>query len=130
MDLRHNAACLLSTTTLTSLAVAAVQALYTVPTGKVCILAFAFLEADGDLGDAGDFSIGTGAHSSATDFVTTVASDTLNADGDVILIAPVPSTTPGTLKAYAATSVINLDVINACNAVTGSCYLFGFLYNA
>ena len=130
MDLRHNAACLLSTTILTSLAVEAVQAIYTVPAGKVCILAFAFLEADDDLADNGDVSIGTGVHGSADNFVGDTAINNLNADGDVILLAPLPSATPATLVTYAAAAVINLDVVAACAAKTGTCYLFGFLYNA
>lgn len=130
MDLRNNAACLLNTTTLTSLAVEAVQELYVVPTGKVCILAFAFLRVNADLGNNGEVAIGTGSHSSVSDFVGTTTTDNLNTGNDVILLAPVPSTTPATLKAYAAAAVINLDVVTAGNAVAGNCYLFGFLYNA
>lgn len=125
-DLRENACGLLSTTALTDLSVAAIQTLYTVPVGKTCILAFALIEADGDLADAGVFTIGSGA--GAIDFVGTTNVDNLNAAGDVILMAPVPSATPATLKAYAAGTVISLDVATAAAAETGTCYLFGMLY--
>lgn len=125
-SLKLDSATLLSTTAITAMNVADIQTLYTVPTGKTCILAFAFLEIDADLGDVAEVAIGSGA--GANDFVGTTTTDNLDADGDVILLAPIPSTTPATLKAYAAATVISLDVVTAGNAVTGSCYLFGFLY--
>ncbi len=124
--LHLDSAALLSTTAITDMSVEAIQTLYTVPVGKTCILAFAFLESDGDLADAGVVTIGSGAL--AIDFVGTTNVDNLNADGDVILMAPVPSATPATLKAYAATTVISLDVATAAAAQTATCYLFGFLY--
>ena len=124
--LHLDCAALLSTTAITDMSVAAIQTLYTVPVGKTCILAFAFLESDGDLADAGVVTIGSGAL--AIDFVGTTNVDNLNADGDVILMAPVPSATPATLKAYAAATVISLDVATAAAAQTATCYLFGFLY--
>lgn len=125
-ELREKAATLLSTTALTNMSVADIQTLYTVPVGKTCILAFAFVEVSGDAEAAGVLTIGEGA--AATDFVGTTNVDNLDADGDVILMAPVPSATPATLVAYAAGDVISLDVATACAAVTGTCYLFGFLY--
>ena len=126
--LNLDTAALLSTTALTNLSVAAIQTLYTVPAGKTCILAFAFIEADADLADNGVFTIGSGA--GAIDFVGTTNVDNLDAAGDVILMAPVPSATPAKLKAYAAATVISLDVATAAAAQTGTCYLFGFLYSA
>ena len=124
--LSENAITLLSTTSITDMSVEAIQNLYTVPVGKKCILAFAFLEVDGDLGAAGVITIGSGA--GATDFVGTTNVDNADADGDVILIAPVPSATPATMKAYAAGTVISLDVATGAAAQTGTLYLFGFLY--
>lgn len=113
-------------TVLTSLAVEAIQTLYTVPVGKTCVLSHAYLEVDGDLGANAVLTIGSGG--TAADFVGTTNGDNADADGDVILIAPVPSATPATLKAYAAGTVISLDVGTAGNAVTGQLYLFGILY--
>lgn len=125
-DLKENSCSLLSTTALTDLSVAAIQTLYTVPVGKTCLLAFALIEADANLADAGVFTIGSGA--GAIDFVGATNVDNLDADGDVILMAPVPSASPATLKAYAAGTVISLDVATAAAAETATCYLFGMLY--
>lgn len=125
-ELREKAATLLSTTTLSDMSVADERTIYTVPVGKTCILAFAFIEADGNFADAGILTIGQ--DSTPDDFVGTTNVDNLDADGDVILMAPVPSATPATLVAYAAGTVIKLDVATAAAAVTGTCYLFGFLY--
>lgn len=113
-------------TALTDMSVAAIQKLFTVPAGKICVLSHALVEISADAGALGVLTIGSGA--AAIDFVGTTNVDNLDADGDVILMMPVPSATPATLKAYAGGTVINLDVATAANAVTGSCYLFGFLY--
>ncbi len=117
---------LLSTTSITDMSDADIQTLFTVPAGKTCVLSHAILEVSGDAGDSGVLTIGQGA--SASDFVGTTNTDNLGADGDCILMMPVPSATPATLKAYAAATVISLDVATAANAVTGSLYLFGILY--
>ena len=124
--LKENALALLSNTDITDMSVAAIQNLYTVPPKKNCILVFALLEVSGDAGAAGVLTIGSGA--AAIDFVGTTNVDNLDADGDVILMAPVPSSTPETLKAYAAGTVISLDIATACEAITGNCFLFGILY--
>lgn len=129
--LRESALTLLSDTAggitaLTDMSNADIQTLFTVPPGKTCILSHALIEVSGDAGANGVLTIGQGA--AATDFVGTTNMDNLNADGDVILMMPVPSATPAILKAYAAGTVISIDVAVAANAVTGSCYLFGILY--
>ncbi len=130
-DLKESALTLLSdtaggVTVLTSIAVEAIQTLFTVPIGKTCILSHAYVEVDGDAGAAGVLTIGKDA--AATDFVGTTNVDNLDADGDCILMMPVPSATPATLKAYQAGEVISIDVATAANAVTGSVYLYGILY--
>lgn len=130
-NLREDALSLLSDTTggitaLTDMSVADIQTLFTVPTGKTCILSHAIVEVSGDAGAALVMTIGSGA--AAADFVGTTNGDNLDADGDAILMAPVPSATPATLKAYAAGTVISLDIATAGNATTGSVYLFGILY--
>lgn len=125
--LHNDSVTLLSTTSIADMSGATERTIYTVPTGKTCILAFAFLEADGDLADAGIVTIGTTGAGSES-FVGTTNVDNLDADGDVILIAPVPSATPAVNKAYAAGSVIILDIATAAAAETATCYLFGFLY--
>ncbi len=130
-DLKESGLSLLSDTAggitaLTDMSVAAIQTLYTVPVGKTLILSHAIIEVSADAGAAGVLTIGSGA--GATDFVGTTNVDNLDADGDCILIAPVPSATPATLKAYAAGTVISIDIATAANAVTANVYLFGILY--
>ncbi len=117
---------LLSSTSITDMSDADIQTLFTVPAGKTLILSHAILEVSGDAGASGVLTIGSGA--SASDFVGTTNVDNLDADGDCILMMPVPSATPATLKAYAAATVISLDVATAANAVTGTLHLFGILY--
>ncbi len=130
-DLKESGLSLLSdtaggVTALTDMSVAAIQTLYTVPVGKTLILSHAIIEVSGDAGASGVLTIGSGA--GATDFVGTTNVDNLDADGDAILMMPVPSATPATLKAYAAGTVISLDIATAANAVTANVYLFGILY--
>lgn len=130
-DLKESGLTLLSDTaggitTISSMAVEDIQTLFTVPIGKTCILSHAILEADGDIGANLVVTIGKGA--AASDFVSTTNGDNLDADGDCILMMPVPGATPATLKAYQAGEVISLDIAVAGNAVTGSIYLFGILY--
>ncbi len=130
-DLKLSSLCLLSDTeggitAITDMSAAAIQNLFTVPVGKTCVLSHAYLEADADVGANLDVSLGSGA--AAIDFVGVTQGSNLDADGDVILLAPVPSATPATLKTYAAGTVISIDIAVAGAAVTGSVYLFGFLY--
>ncbi len=130
-DLKESGLSLLSDTAggitaLTDMSVAAIQTLYTVPVGKTLILSHAIIEVSADAGAAGVLTIGQGA--GATDFVGTTNVDNLDADGDCILMMPVPSATPATLKAYAAGTVISIDIATAANAITANVYLFGILY--
>lgn len=119
---------LLSTTAITSLASETQTTLYTVPTGKTLILTKAKLRTNADVGANGVVTIGQNA--AVTDFVGTTNLDNLDTQGDVILLAPVPSATPATEKEYAAGTVIELDVATAGNAVAATLYLYGTLDNA
>jgi hypothetical protein len=97
--------------------------LYTVPIGKTCILSHAMVRVADDVGANLELTIGqVGA---LTDFVGTTNGDNLNALGDVIIMAPVPSATPATLKEYTAGEIIQIDVAVAGNAVAATVYLFG-----
>jgi len=126
--LRENALTLLSTTAVADLSVADITTLFTVPADKVLILSEAWVKVAGDVGANLVLTIGQGA--SASDFVGTTNGDNLDANGDCIIMKPVPSATPATLKAYAAASVISIDVGVAGNAVAAVVYLFGFLFDA
>ena len=124
--LNENSICLLSTTAVADLSSVAETTLYTVPTGKRCILTEAWLVAAGDVGANLECSIGQ--NGAETDFVGTTNGDNLDAANDAIIMKPVPSATPATNKSYAASTVIKFDVSVAGNAVAGTVYLFGFLY--
>lgn len=126
--LDHSCDCLLSITAIADLSAETQTTLYTVPVGKKLIPLKALLRAAGDVGAAGVVTIGQ--NGAVTDFVGTTNLDNLDAAGDVVLIAPVPSATPETLKEYAAGTVIELDVATAGNAVAGTLYLFGILDDA
>lgn len=123
-NLNQNALCLLSATTV-SLAADADTTIYTVPTGKRCILHSAILVAGAD---AGTSDISIGANGAETDFVGVTNLDNLDAQYDAMLLAPVPSATPATLKTYAAGTVIEAKVANQAGGATNTLYLFGVLY--
>lgn len=127
-DLDEGSDSLLSVTAIADLSSETQTTLYTVPVGKTLILTKALLKVAGDVGAAGVVTIGQ--NGAVTDFVGTTNLDNADAAGDVVLIAPVPSATPATLKEYAAGTVIELDVATAGNAVAGTLYLYGTLDDA
>ena len=122
--LTENAITLLSETTV-ALNADADTTLYTVPQGKRCFLSHAILVAGAD---AGTSDISIGADGAETDFVGVMNLDNLDAAYDCVLIAPVPSATPATLKTYAAGTVIQAQVANQAGGATNTLYLFGVLY--
>lgn len=128
MDLLEASDGLLSVTAIADLSSAVETTIYTVPVGKTLILTKALLKVAGDVGASGACTIGQDG--AETDFVGTTNQDNLDAAGDVILIAPVPSATPATLKEYAAGTVIKYDQSVAGNAVAGTLYLYGTLDDA
>ena len=119
-----NGAILLSATTV-SLAADADTTLYTVPTGKRCVLSHAILVAGAD---AVSTDISIGADGAETDFVSAYQCDNLDAANDAIDIRPVPNSTPAKIKSYAAGTVIQAKVENHAGGATNTLYLFGFLY--
>jgi len=122
--LNENSISLLSSTTV-SLAADADTTIYTVPTGKRCILSHAILVAGAD---ASTSDISIGADTAETNFVGVTNLDNLDAQYDFVLLAPVPSATPATLKSYAAATVIQAQVANHAGGATNTLYLFGLLY--
>jgi hypothetical protein len=123
-DLKSSGLALLSATTV-SLAADADTTLYTVPTGKRCILSHAILVAGADAVST-DFSIGQ--NGAETDFIPTNQLDNLDAANDAIILMPVPATTPTKTKSYAAGTVIEAKVSNQAGGATNTLYLFGLLY--
>ena len=122
--LNENALVLLSATTV-ALNADADTTIYTVPTGKRCILHSALLVAGAD---AGTSDISIGQNTAETDFVGVTNLDNLNAQYDSMLLAPVPSATPATLKSYAAGTVIQAQVANQAGGATNTIFLYGTLY--
>lgn len=116
---------LLSTTTVAFNANADTT-LYTVPDGVRCVLTHAVVVAGADAGATTALSIGQ--DTAETDFVPANTLSNLDAANDVVIIRPIPSTTPPKNKSYAAGTVIQAQVTNQSGGATNTVYLFGFLY--
>jgi hypothetical protein len=115
---------LLSTTTI-SLAGTGVATLYTVPTGDRLVLTKALLIAGAD---AGTTQVSIGLSTATTDFIPTTTLSNVNAQYDVALLQPVPSTTPTATKSYAAGDIIRIEVTNHAGGATNTLMLYGVLY--
>lgn len=122
--LREFAIALLSETTI-SLAADGDTTIYYVPPDKRCILSHAVLVAGAD---AGTSDISIGQNGAETDFVGVTNLDNLDAQYDMVLLAPVPSATPATLKTYGSMVTIQAQVSNHAGGATNILYLFGLLY--
>lgn len=100
--------------------------IYTVPTGKRCILHSAILVAGADAGATTQISIG--ADGAETNFIPANTLSNLDAQYDAVILMPVPNTTPTKTKSYAAGTVIQAQVTNQSGGATNTLYLFGMLY--
>lgn len=116
---------LLSTTT-TSFAADADTTLYTVPTGKRCVLSHAIVVAAGDAGATTTLSIGQ--DTAETDFIPANTLSNLDAQYDSVILQPIPNTTPLQIKSYAAATVIEAQVASHSGVADNTIYLFGILY--
>ena len=126
-DLKEKSISLLSSTTV-SLAADADTTLYTVPTGKRCILSHAILVLGAD---AGTSDISIGQDGAETDFVGAIDLANINAQYDCCRLAPVPVAAAGSAaleKSYAAGTVIEAQVTNHAGGATNTLYLYGMLY--
>ena len=131
--LNENAVTLLSTTPV-SHAAAAQTTLYTVPTGKSCIICFIVIKAAGDEADT-DITIGKTA--SWDDFIGGAGShlaadmqlDNLDVAGDIVMIGPNMIANPATNSLiYTAGQVIKVDVTAANGNAGNAYYLYGMLF--
>ena len=116
---------LLSTTTVAFNADADTT-LYTVPTGKRCVLSHAIVVAAGDAGATTTVSIG--ANGTETDFIPANTLSNLDAQYDAVILQPIPNTTPLKIKSYAAATVIEAQVASQSGAAGNTVYLFGITY--
>lgn len=122
--LNQNALTLLSTTTV-ALNADADTVLYTVPSGKSCVLHSAIVVAGADAGATTTLSIG--ANGAETDFLPNNTLSNLDAANDAVILMPVPNTTPTKTKLYAAGTVIEAKVTNQSGGATNTLYLYGML---
>jgi len=128
-DLKEVSIALLSSTTL-DVQSATQTTLYTVPTGKRCVLDHVKVIC----GSAASTTAGLtfGRSTALTDFLTEQTMTNLAAQYDCVICAPVPNATPVKTKSYAAGVIIQCDVATA--DVDGSddatVLLFGTLYDA
>ena len=123
MDLRENALTKVSTTTVAFDAVAATT-LYTVPPGKLFIPVCAVIRAGAD---AAVSTVTFGRVGALTDWLDTLTLSNLDADGDQVLVMPIPHATPVKQKTYAAGVVFQIDVTAANGGASNKVDLFGFL---
>ncbi|MBA7584440.1 hypothetical protein ES708_26394 [subsurface metagenome] len=100
--------------------------LYTVPTGKRCVLSHAIVVAAGDAGETTTVSIGQ--NTAETDFVLANTLLNLDAEYDAVILQPIPNTTPLKIKSYAADTIIEARVAGQSGVAGNTIYLFGVLY--
>jgi hypothetical protein len=123
-NLREKSVSLLSVTTV-SFGSNAQTTIYTVPVGKRCVLNHAQIIA---AADAGTTTITIGQVGALTDFIPANTLSNLDAQYDVVIVRPIPNTTPLKSKSYAAGTVIQIDVGSFAGAAGNTVYLFGTLY--
>jgi len=123
MHLLENALTLISTTTVAFNATGQTT-LYTVPVGKLFIPVFVIVRCGAD---AVDTDITLGRVGALVDFLGTTQLDNLDADGDQVLLMPVPQDPALKLKTYAAGVIFQIDVTVGNGGVTNYVDLFGFL---
>lgn len=116
---------LLSTTTV-SFAANGDTVIFTVPTGKRCVLTKAIVVAGADAGATTTLAIGQ--NGAETDFIPANTLSNLDAADDAVILVPIPNTTPLKNKSYAAGTVIEAQVGTNSGGATNTVYLFGFLY--
>ena len=100
--------------------------LYTVPAGYRCVLSHAVIVAGADAGATTTIAIGQDG--AETDFLAANTLSNLDAANDVVIVRPIPNTTPLKSKSYAAGTVIQAQVGSQSGGATNTVYLFGFLY--
>jgi len=131
-DLKECCESLLSTTTVT-LAGTGQTTLYTVPTGKTCVLTKAIIRV---AADAGASVIRIGRSTNLDDFLNLQNLGNLDASGDAAILKPstpdyVDSSADAAgvecLKTYAAGVAIQIDVLSALGGATNYVDLFGYL---
>lgn len=126
-DLKECAISLLSETTLDVTSTGATT-LYTVPTGKRCVLHCAVVVCGSAASTTAVITFGqVGA---LTDFLDSQTMTNLAAQYDAVTCMPIPNATPVKTKSYAASTVIQVNVgtADADGSTDATIYLFGLIY--
>jgi hypothetical protein len=123
MELKENALTKVSSTTVAFDAVAATT-LYAVPLGKLFVPVFIDVRAGAD---AVLTDVTFGRSTAKTDWLNTMQLDNLDADGDQVLLMPVPQNPALKLKTYAAGVLFQIDVTVAQGGASNKVDLFGYL---
>jgi len=126
-DLKECSLSLLSETTL-DVTSTGQTTLYTVPTGKRCVLHCAVVVCGSAASTTATLTFGQVG--TLTDFLDTQTMTNLAAQYDAVTCMPIPNATPVKTKSYAASTVIQVDVTTAdVDGMTdGTVYLFGYIY--
>ncbi|MCK9598050.1 MAG: hypothetical protein M0R06_03350 [Sphaerochaeta sp.] len=126
-DSKEKTIALLSATTI-DLTTAAATNLYTVPTGKRCILHCAVVVCGSAASTTAGITIGQSTDTD--DFLTEQTLTNLAAQYDAVTCMPVPNATPVKTKSYAAGTIIQCEVATADDdgSEDATLYLFGFIY--
>lgn len=103
----------------------ATTTLYTVPTGYKMMPFAIGVKAEANANST-DICAG-GNSTSFNDFIPTTQLDNLDADEDMVILQPVPSTTPLKCKVYAAGTVFSVVVSNQAGGATNRFFLLGWL---
>jgi hypothetical protein len=117
-----NGAGMISSTTV-SFATNGNTALFTVPANKALVLTKAVVLAGADAGATTTISIGQST--STTDFVPANTLSNLDTNDDVVIIQPIPNTTPLKNKVYAGGTIISCTVASASGGATNTVQLYG-----
>jgi hypothetical protein len=99
--------------------------LFTVPSGKRCVVTKAVLIAGADCGAS---VITIGQSGALTDFLGSQNLGNIDAQYDVAILQPIPNATPVLNKSYAEATNIQVDVSTALGGATNTMLLFGILY--
>ena len=99
--------------------------LYTVPTGKTCVLLWAVVIAGADAGTT-DVSIGQNA--AETDFIPATTLSAVDASGDACILEPIMADPVLKIEAYTAGTVIQMQVSSQAGGATNTVKLYGITY--
>lgn len=125
-DLKEKAIALLSTTNVPFNAEGTTN-LYTVPTGKRCVLTQAIIVVGADPVDC-TVTIGSSG-TSATKFLDTQTIHTnVDTQYEAAILQPVPAATTAAAYSFEADDVIQITVAGGGGGATNTCYLYGFIY--